>query len=394
MKCADTYYFHLYILLILFLIIGDIVSSILYGIISIFPNSVVNFIYSIGNSIYLIFGLVLSTILLIHIFKVRYLDYYVIVKEELPLDNIKNKQETTNEEKSDNKVYLEKKKEKIVIRDPKHADYRFISGMLKSLLFFVKGFTLLVALAFCISLICFVLSLIVSFLIIKTGLFFLGIFITLVACILINIITLIILFNFIIGKRSKKKYLLTSFLASTILCGVGIGLSVIGFTNFDYIDDIDNKVYLENEYIVPMQDNLIIHDHFDSEFIEEDRSDIKIIYKHTKYFTLDIYDFENNIYLYHINADSNFLETTRQSIKDINDKKIINYSKSKIYIYASKENIEKLKNNWNQYMEDENAENNYYNQLEEKNYEYEIKINELEEEIETLKFELNSYQEQ
>lgn len=381
------------ILLVLFLIIGDVVHHITYGFISIFPHSIQRVIYSISSSIYLIVSFILGLILIIHIFKVRYLDYYVIVKEE---SNNKDEKENIEEDfvkmNNDQKIYLEKKKEKIVIRDPKHAGYRFISGMLKSILFLIKIFTLIIAFTFCVSLVCFVLSFILSFLFIKTGLLFFGLLLTLLSCIFINLIVLIILFNFIINKKNNKKYLLISFILSIVLFGIGVGISVLGITNFDYIDDINNDVYLENEQIIIMQDNLIIHSLFDIEYIEENRSDIKVVYKHAEFFDLDIHNYDNNIYLHTINSNNNYLEFFRDVIKDVNNKKIINYSKSKIYIYTSKENIDKLNNNWNNYIKQEEEENEYYNMIEEENNIYEQKIYELENKIETLQSQLDLYQ--
>lgn len=354
-KCLFEQFVLCCILLVTFLIIGDIVNEILYSIISIFPDFIQNIIYSICNSAYLMFSFIFAIILIIHVFKVRYLDYYIIVKDEINSNN-QDKQETTNDESKDNKNYLEKKKEKIVIRDPKHSDYRFISGMFKVLLFIVKCFAIFVTLGFCISLICFVLSTVLSFLVINTRLFFVGLVISLLACIIINIIVLILLLNFIIGKKSKKKYLMSGFIISIVLLGVGIGIGTIGITSFDYIDNINNDIYSESELTIPMKDDLVIHNHFNSEYIEEDRSDIKILYKHTKFFTLDVSYYKNNVYIHGVSADNNFFEAIRQNIKDINDKKIIDYSKSETYIYASKENIEKLKNNFNNYIEQEDNE--------------------------------------
>ena len=380
------------ILLVLFLIIGDVVHYITYGFISIFPSSIQSVICSISGSIYLIVSLILGLILIIHIFKVRYLDYYVIVKEESNSKDEKENKEDLVKEHDNQKIYLEKKKEKIIIRDPKHTGYRFISGMLKSILFLVKVFVLIIAFTFCISLVCLVLSFILSFLFIKTGLFFFGLLLTLLACIFINIIVLIILFNFIINKKNNKKYLLISFISSIVFFGIGVGISVLGIINFNYIDDIKNDVYIESEQIIPMQDNLIIHGLFDIEYIEENRSDIKVVYKHTEFFDPDIHNYDNNVYLDTIISNNNYLGFYRNVIKDINNKKIINYSKSKIYVYTSKENIDKLNNNWNNYIRQEEEENDYYNMIEEENNRYEQKIYELENKIETLQSQLDLYQ--
>lgn len=344
------------ILLVLFTIVGAIGSSALYGFTAMLPFSIQNIIYSICSSIYLVFSVILGFILLIHIFKTRYLDYYVIVKENVSSkEDASDKIETT--ENNNKKIYLEKKKEEIIIRDPKHSGYRFISGMLKCVLFCIKGFVLCFAFMCCISLIILVISLVISFLIIKTGLFFVGIFLSLLATISINLVILLVLFNFVFNKKTKKKMYLTTFIISIVVFGIGLGITAIDFVNFNYIEDTNNKIYIEDEIIVPMQDNLVIHDfsrYYDGDiaYIEEERNDIKIVYKHTKYMDLShTFADDNNLYLDVINSDNNYFNIIRETLKDINNKEMINYSKFDIYIYTSKENIEKLENNKINYYE-------------------------------------------
>lgn len=359
-KCLLEQFMIAIILLILFLIIGSIGSSIVSGLLSALPTFIYSIIFRIIESIYLIVAVTLGVILLIHIFKTRYLDYYVIVseKKDLQEDIIENNQENTESKNNNNKIYLEKKQEKIVIRDPKHSEYSFISGFLKIILFFIKMFTALIASGFCISLIGFTLSLIVSFLIIKSGIFFFGTFLTLLACIVINIIILIILLNFIINRKNKKRLLLYSFLTSLLLCGIGVGMIIIGISEFNYIDDVNNNAYLESEILIPMNKNLIINNFFnvdEIEWIEDERDDIKISYKHTKYYELDYYYQSDNIVYFHFElANNNVFEITRANIDAINNKKIIDYSKTKVYIYASKDTINKLKTNYDNYIKNAN----------------------------------------
>lgn len=399
-KCLFEQVLIMGVLALLFLIIGAIGSSILSNLLSFLPWEITSVIHSLFGSIYVICALVLGFILLIHIFKTRYLDYYVVIKEKEEVTEVKESAEEVidvkiSEEPKSKKIYLEKKKEKIVIRDPKHSEYKFISGMLKCLLFVVKGITLIIALAFCLSLIGFVLALVASFVITKTGLIFIGIFLTLLACIIINLIILVILFNFIMSKKSKKKLLLIAFLSSLLMFGVGAGLTVVGFTSFDYINDLENPVYLTDEIIIPMEEDLIIDDNLycyscnGINYVEENRNDIKISYKHAKHYELYQYKRDNYLYLDVYNKDDNFLEFTREVIKDINDKKIINYANYEITIYTSKENIAKIKNNQKEYFDYQNSQNAYTENLEKQVSDYQNRISELEEELEMYKNNVN-----
>ena len=336
-KCIIEQLIIITILTILFLIIGSIGLYLLRELTSILPYTISSIIETLIKSIYLILGLVTSIILIVHIFKIRYLDYYIIIDEKQ--NNIDN----------NNTNYIDKKEEKIIIRDPKHSEYKFILGLLKCLLILIKIIVLIISIFFSLSLIIQAITLIISFLIIKTGLFFIGLFLTIVSSITINILILIILFNFIINKKNKAKRILITFITSLLVCGVGVGITLIGLTNFNYIDDINNEIYLQDELIIPMENDLKIYNitYYDNEHIEyiEEIKDIKIIYKHTKDYKLEKEKYLNNIYLRIINTNNNIPSITKKILTDINNKKIINYTKAKIYIYTSKENIEKLISN-------------------------------------------------
>ena len=89
-------------------------------------------------------GAFVGGVVLLHIFKIRYLDYYEIVKDkkiEEPVDEVVAEETISkieNKESTKNKIVLEKKQERIVIRDPKHTEYKFFSGVGKVMLWFIK----------------------------------------------------------------------------------------------------------------------------------------------------------------------------------------------------------------------------------------------------------------
>lgn len=342
-------------------IIAMVGDSILIGLLSMLPNHIEYIIHSIFESIYLIISFILITILLAHIFKTRYLDYYVIVKgnkKEETINEEENNQEEKIVEEHEKTTYLKKKQEKVVIRDPKHSDYKFISGMLKGLLWMLKGFVLIFVFFLCFMLIGLVIALMSSFLIIKTGIFFIGILLAVLSTIVMTILFLTILLNFIMNRKNKKKMILITFIVSVVLMGIGFGTTIIGFTQFDYIDEINNSIYQEDELVIPMEDNLIISNlHYYQgnyiTYIEEEREDIKIVYKHTKYYRLSYKKYDSNMDFYLTVENPNVLKTARDWLKDINDKKIINYGKARFYVYISKENMERIKENNKKYYEEE-----------------------------------------
>lgn len=392
------------IIALLLLIIGSICGNIIQSILQFMPDKTYSVVYCILEGIYLSFGLVLGIILILHIFKVRYLDYYVIVKEENcekyeePIDKKEENNEIQDKlkQKEDKKILLEKKQEKVIIRDPKHSEYKFISGLLKILLFTLKSITFFIAIGFCITLITLVIITVLSFVFVKTGLIFIGSFITLISCIIINLITLIILYNFITSKKNKKGRLALFFIISLILIGIGIGIIFIGASEFEVIANTDSEIFVREEYTIQMQDNLFLEDwHNNIEYIESDNNDIKIVYKHTPYYNIKIsYNVDNYVYFYSYPDYDNIMDILKDSVKDINNKKIIDYSNYKIYIYTSQENIQKLRDNKDKYFDSqyEHTIDDLYKTIEEKNQEIndlqealkdkESRIFELEEELE------------
>ena len=80
-------------LTLILIVIGAILSSIFSSLFSFIPHEIYYPIYRIFESLYLIFCLILGVTLLLHIFKVRYLDYFLIIK-----DNSDTKETNLNNE--------------------------------------------------------------------------------------------------------------------------------------------------------------------------------------------------------------------------------------------------------------------------------------------------------
>lgn len=322
--------------LVLF-ILSSIILTIFRNIFSFVPFYILNPILQFITSVCLILSLLLGIVLVLHIFKVRYLDYYVIVKEDKVV-----------EQEEDNKIFLEKKQQKIVIRDPEHSGYKFISSLLKCLLFLIKIVIFFIASFFCLSLIVLVISVIVSLLFIKTGIMFLGTFILLISLIIINVVILKILYNFIISQKNHKTKLALCFLISLILFGVGGGLMLIGITKFDIIDNIS----LDNETTktIEMNDNLaFIDNNLSIDYVESNDQDVKIVVNTSDYYLVDVVNHTDIYHFYYYSNSSKIMDLIRKQIKNINDKKIVDYSSYDITIYTSKENIIKLQDNAHTY---------------------------------------------
>ena len=216
-KCLFEQFLIVFGLAVVFLIvglIGDILVTNLFSFLSYTAHSIV---YNIFESLYVIAYLVLAIILVLYIFKIRYLDYYVIEESE--------KKVVKNEENN----------EKVIIRDPKHSEYRFINYIAKVFVFCVKMFVSIFGIIFCFSFVGFALCFILSFLIIKSGLLFFGVIIGLISLIVMNYVILNFIYDFVFSHKSKKVLLAVMFVVSLFVLGCGIGLSLIGVSNFEII---------------------------------------------------------------------------------------------------------------------------------------------------------------
>ena len=77
-----------------------------------------------------------------------------------------------------------------------------------------------------------------------------------------------------------------------------------------------------------------------------DNDDLRVVYRVSDYYNFDIdYHGDSIISFYTYSNYDNVMEIIRESIKNINDKKIVDYSLAEIDIYTSSDNIDKIKNN-------------------------------------------------
>lgn len=400
-KCLFEQFIIISVIIICLLLLGVFVKNIISSILGFLPNDIYYMFYNILiNGVYLLFCLVFGVSLVLYIFKVRYLDYYVIVREKVNSNNEKLLEDEKVEVEENNKEvnkkkFFHKEKETIIIREPKHSGYKFISGLVKCLLFLLKSFVGIFAICLCISFICLVLLTTLSFLFIKTGITFIGTLFILISSLIVNLIILDICYKFIINKKKNNKLLSISFILSCILLGMGAGLFMIGLKDFKYVNDFDNSRFVSTEEVLPMKDNLFIKWIEDDKFIVEDRKDIRIEFYHSKFMKYELNQYDNGHIEIWFNKDYKNvdpIEEVNAYLDDFNNKRFVEYYNYDIKVYASKENIQKLKNNRDKYYE---QENNYQRAIEDLRderddlnnqiYQYQEDIRNLESEIENNK---------
>ena len=318
MKCIFEQIILIGIFLIFFSIIGSVGENLIEHLFSVVPDGLYDILFGLIEGLYIFIAIAISIVLLVQIFKVRYLNYYDVV-----ISSPKEEKEVTIE-KEEKKI----EKEKIIIRDPEHAGYRFIDGIAKIFILFIKFITIFIIFAFLLSLFAFSIVLILSFLICKSGLTFVGILLGIVSSIIINIIILTILFNFIVNKKQKAKLYGLTFLISVILMGVGVGIFCIGFKEFEFIP-FDYSNTQKDEYHFDMENNLCFDRIWIFDFHEENIKDIKIEVTKTKYENIALTKNGNFIDVSINDVKPNLI--MKEVIDDFNNKKIY-------YILMTKKN--------------------------------------------------------
>ena len=307
------------------IIFSGILAPLFSNILSFLPSQINVFICNILNSLLILFCIVTSLIVLTHIFKTRYLDYYDKLKKDIVNDNNDNKQEIEINVDQKNKILFKKNENKIIIRDPRHSEYGFIHGLFKLIIGIIKFFALSFALLIGLVLICFSILLILSFLLYKTGIFFIGLLVSISASIVISMIILLVVLNFVFNRKNDKKKMITSFISALMIFGIGCGLILVGSLNFEILD-ANQKMLTSGQVELEMNKDILINAYNnDVTYIEEDIDNIRVEYKINKYCQLHLYQFNNNNIEMEARC-SNFFPLLKQFIKNINNKKIIPFN--------------------------------------------------------------------
>ena len=324
-KCLFEQCILIIVLCIIFCIIGAIGNSLVYSIFNFLPNKVYYFISNLLESIYFIVSFIISTGILLYLFKTRYLDYF----NEISTDK--------------NKIDYSKKEEKIIIRDPKHSNYSIFNFVIKLFTIGFKGLILFATIFVIFILIGLFAGFAASFVIYKTGLFFIGIALSFLSSGIICVIITLLFLNFVFDRKNDKKKIIWSLIISLVAFGIGCGMTCLGFMDFEFKDVKDLK-----SIEMDMEEDLYIREFQNIEYIEEERDNIKLEFKINKGYNVSYHDENQYGVLLYTYCDNRF-KVIKSFIGNLNNKKIINIedSISDIKVYGNKSNINKIKANYN-----------------------------------------------
>lgn len=327
----------------------------------------------ISNFIYLI----LFIVVFFYIYKVRYLDKFDKKKEEI--SEVEEKENSACETSNNS------------LNRSSNVIFDFLSALFNV---GVKCFLLLLILPLVITFLVLSILMVISFIYgVIVG--YLGIFIGLLGATIGAILVLEIFFRLLFSQKINFKRSFIMFIASIIVMAVGSGVFMLEVMNTKYVNGVPEGVQIsEKEKSFDMSDDLVIMDPFyDVKYeVNENVNDVKISV--TYYEEYNDAEFENNqgvINIYNNQNITNIKNFGNLLKKDLKKKNVYNYGKLwsiSVKVISNKENIDKLKNNYESYMTtDKENYSDYENELsklELENARWEAKYDNLEEKYEAL----------
>lgn len=348
MKCLFEMAIIFFVLFALSSIILSVLESLVFNFLLNIPN-VGRFFYEIINNILVVLLVAIGCIIFIHLFKIRYLDYYITIEDACA-------HEKTIEEPIDKpkEIYREERKqEKIIIRDPKHSSFSFFNFLLKIVMFFLKAFCLFISVFVIMSFLFLIVMLFISVYHLGYGILFGWISLALIGCILINYNFLEIIYKFIVCKKQATKRLFIVFIVGLILIGSGIGLSITNVMSFDEITNFATNDYTLSYEEIEMKEDMVLD--FYTEYdnvkyvIDNSVSNIKLEIRHLNNMNYSLIEHDSYVY---VTWDINFKDAYDMILNDLKNKVIRDYD-SGDYMYVtvtiSEDNYNKLNSNCKNY---------------------------------------------
>ena len=355
-KCIFEIGFLIIFLAFVWFILGSMLSSFISPILWNLPDGVNYFLHNILDAIYFLIALVSSFIVVIHIFKIRYLDYFVTIEDESVLEKTieevipENRIETIKE--NDKRIVFENKKEKIVIRDPKHSSYSFLKGLGNLIILFLKTIAFGIGCCALISFVFLTFGFFIGAYYSLEGLIFLGITIIILSLVLLNFLVIYLLYTFIFNQKVKK-YLFVGFIITIVLMSFGGALTFIETLNFKYVSDIGDtkEIKTTTTYIeVDNKTELSFLHYRDTEIIvDNSQKDVKVEITSLKdvKVRLSYYQNEKGNDCFFVNPYNDYVGDDFKVIINMmkNKEWYSNIDLHKIKVYVSEENLEILRNN-------------------------------------------------
>ena len=344
-------------------ILCKIAASTIANIFSFLSTERVSLIREILKNVFHLIWFVIAAIIVIHTFKIKYLnDYEKIIKE----NEEKKKEYITNDKGEKQEVVFEKNE------NDKPAE--FLGTLAKIVMVFIKFISFWILLGITFSTIGLIIATVLTLVHIPVHIMFLWIALLLIAGTVVSIQIISLLIKFIFNKKVNVIPNIIIFISCIVLSGISIALIAITSNKIEYIKDSSIFTYETKTTEIDYKDNLVIHSHginYNNKYkyiIDNNMETNKIIASREvdeKYYKLNTYETEmDKMPVIEVS------QTDNGNIKAFYNFMIKNLKKNKIYaideygddplvIKANEETINKLIENQKKLylIEEERVEN-------------------------------------
>lgn len=322
-----------------------IMSEVVFAIFNIFIFNLFLNIPKIGSFIDVFFEnvlvivlVIIDVIVFIHLFKIRYLEYYVTVEDQSVVT--KTLEDPINEVKSS--------KERVIIRDPKHSSSTFLNVLATIVIAIIKFMAFFLIIPFGFLFILFTVVIFLLFCFLKYGVIFLTAIIGVLGLLGIAYIFIKLLYNFIFSRKQNFKRIFILFISSLILLGAGIGLTLGIYMTFDEVNDLTKEFQMNQIVHIEMTKDTVLNSNNIVYNIDDSVKDIRLESKYIKYSTSNP---EGQVWYIHSYQDTDrLLKLLAYDVKNKNKRDYKKLFESKINVTVSKKNYDILKNNYSNYL--------------------------------------------
>ena len=235
------------LLMLILQLFGVIICKSLAGAIAnIFSFISIEFVSNLREILKGIFFLVwyiISAIIIIHTFKIKYLNNHTPIEKEV-------KTNTTSNEKNT--------KEEVIIKNENEKPFEFLEVLAQIVIVFIKIIVGFIVLGTIFSTLGLVVASVLMIACIPTNILFLWISLLLLAGTVASIEIIILLIKFIFNKKVNVPLSIIVFVSCIILAGIGIGMTALQVRNIELIEDKSVFNITTKEIELEYKDNLVI----------------------------------------------------------------------------------------------------------------------------------------
>ena len=296
---------------------------------------------------------ILAIITFLYIFKVKFLDGEEIIVEEVEEDSSEDKEEESH-------ASLENKKTKVV-RVKHHNDFSLLDLFSKAITVCIKGILLFMLIPAVVGVIMLIIGLVLLIVLIFKGLLLMGPILFVLGISVFSIVVIELILDFIFNLKFSKRRVIITILSSIVVSAIGLGLSIWYFLNLNIVSDVPSRfksATVEEDYT--MNDNFFVYyyDYGYTKFVYDESYSDKVRVR-VDYYPLtndvSLAQDDDGVYLdFDVVRGVNLKEITDSVTDDLKNGEIHTYDKLNqvtMTITSSKANIDKMKDNYQKYLD-------------------------------------------